>query len=65
MMMMMRMTMTMMVMTMTMTMTMMMDHIYIYLLKVHRHGISNIRSPSAIPARRNVTVARYMFICMP
>jgi hypothetical protein len=64
------MTMTMMVMTMTMTMPMtmtmmMMDHIYIYLLKVHRHGISNIRSPSAIPARRNVTVARYMFICMP
>jgi len=40
---------------------MIMDHIYIYILKVHRHGISKIRNPSAIPARSNVRVAPYLF----
>ena len=38
-----------------------MDHIYIYILKVHRHGISKIRNPSAILARSNVRVAPNMF----
>jgi hypothetical protein len=38
-----------------------MDHIYIYILKVRRHGISNIRNPSAILARSNVRVAPNMF----
>ena len=59
------MTATMMVMTMTMTMIMtmmtIMDHICIYILKVHRHGISKLRSPSALPARSNVRVAPKIF----
>jgi hypothetical protein len=58
--------MTMMVMTMMMMMIMIMimNHIYIYILKVHRHGISKIRNPSAIPARSNVRVAPKMFKLM-
>ena len=65
MMMMMRMTMTVTVMTMMMVMMMIMDHIYIYILKVHRHGISKVRNPSAIPARSNVRVAPHMFTINP
>ena len=58
---MMLMMMTMMVMTMLLMMMMIMGHItkYIYILKVNQHGISKIRSPSAIPARS--TVAPKMF----
>ena len=54
--------------TMTMTTMMMtimmilMVHMYIYISKVHRHGISKIRSPSAIPARSNVRVAAIMLV---
>ena len=64
MMMMVMMVMIMIIVTMTMmvmTMVMIMNHIYIYILKVHRHGISKIRNPSAIPARSNVRVAPKMF----
>ena len=57
-------------MTMTTTTTMMMMtimmilmvHMYIYISKVHRHGISKIRSPAAIPARSNVRVAAIMLV---
>ena len=51
----------MMMMVMMMMMMIVMDHMYIYILKVHRHGISEIRNPSAIPARSNVRVAPYNF----
>jgi hypothetical protein len=51
----------MMMMRMRMIVIMIMDHIYIYILKVHRHGISKIRNPSAIPVRSNVRVAPNMF----
>ena len=49
-----------MILIMIMIMMMIMDHTYIYILKVHRHGISKIRNPSAIPARSNVRVAPNM-----
>ena len=50
-----------MMMMVMMMMMMIMDHIYIYILKVHRHGISKVRNPSAIPARSNVRAAPNIF----